>query len=197
MKKTLFCSAVVILSAILTGCVEINSSDSGSMNIAPMTIPPVDDYRPLYKIDTTRKVKASSDVKNLLWLFTWGSDNAYADNASIFPEGSILGKIFPFMVAKETAAKAAFYKACKEANCDSIIAARYEITFRNYFFYKKMSVEISGFPATLSGVETVKAKQYYIDSAGNVVFLDKIIKPYYLFDEHYRRPKKIFLKIFR
>ena len=137
MKKTLFCSAVVILSAIMTGCVEINSSDSGSMNIAPMTVPPVDDYRPLYTIDTARKVKASSDVKNLLWLFTWGSDNAYADNASIFPEGSLLGKIFPFMAAKETAAKAAFYKACKEAQCDSIIAARYEITFKDYFFYSR------------------------------------------------------------
>lgn len=197
MKKTLFCSAAVILSAILTGCVEINSSDSGSMNIAPLTVPPVDDYRPLYKIDTTKKVTASSDVKNLFWLFTWGSDNAYADNATIFSGTAILGRIFPFLVAKETAAKAAFYKACKKAKCDSIIAARYEITFKNYFFYKKMSVEISGFPATLSGVETVKAKQYYLDNQGNVVFLDQFIKPCFLFDGRDRDSKKFLLKILR
>ena len=183
----------------MIGCVEINSSDSGSMNISPMTVGPVDDYRPLYTIKSDKKVTTSSSVKNLLWLFTWGSDNAYADNATIFHDGpSILGRFFPFMMAKETAAKAAFYKACKEADCDSILAARYEITFNNYFFYKKMTVEITGFPAKLSGVETVKAKQYYIDSKGNVIFLEHFIKPCFLFDGRIGAPpKKGIFKIFR
>ena len=181
----------------MIGCVEINSSDSGSMNVAPMTVGPVDDYRPIYKIDSSTKVTASSNVKNLFWLFTWGSDNAFADNATIFQGGeNILGKLFPFLNAKETAAKAAFYKACKQANCDSIVAARYEITFKNYFIYKKMIVEITGFPAKLTGVETVKAKQYYVDSKGNVVFLEKFIKPCFLLDGHEKLSKQGIFKIF-
>ncbi len=195
MKRIAVAAFAVFVSTVMVGCVQINSSDSGSMNIPPMTVGPVDDYRPLYQIDCSRKVKASSNIKNLFWIFTWGSDNVYADNASIFPGGSILGRIFPFMVAKETAAKAAFYKACKEAQCDSIIAARYEITFKDYFFYRKMIVEISGFPAKITGVETVKAKQYYIDSKGNVIFLEKFIKPCPLIDVYGQ--KSFFYRIFK
>ena len=193
MKIYFLCAIAVAVSAFLTGCsTQINSSDSGSMNIPAMTIGPVDDFRPLYQVDSQKKVKASSDVKILFWLFTWGSDNAFADNATLSKEGeNFLGKIFPFLNAKETAAKAAFYKACKEAACDSIVAARYEITSDNYFFiYRKMTVEISGYPAKLSGVETVKAKQYYIDTKGDVVWLDNFVKPCFLFDSRVTLSKK-------
>ena len=196
MKTYLLCTFAIIASAVMTGCVEIHSSDSGSVNIPPMTVGPVDDYLPLYQIDSTKKIKASSNVKNLFWLFTWGSDNAFADNATIFHGGeNILGKIFPFLIAKQTAAKAAFYKACKEAGCDSVVAARYEITFDDYLIYKKMTVEISGFPAKLCGVETVKAKQYYVDGKGNVVFLDRLIKPSCLFDYRTNQSQKDFFKL--
>ena len=195
MKNCLLCAIVIVASTFMTGCVKINSSDSGSMNIPPMTVGPVDDYRPLYQVSSNTKVKASSDVKNLFWLFTWGSDSAYADNATIFQGGeNFFGRIFPFLIAKQTAAKAAFYKACKKADCDSIVAARYEITFKDYFFYRKMTVEITGFPAKLSGVETVKAKQYYIDSKGNVIFLDNFSKPCFLFDGRTNHPSKGFFR---
>ena len=195
MKTFVLAVIAAFASSVMVGCVQINSSDSGSMNLPPTTVGPVDDYRPLYQVDCTRKISASSNIKNLFWIFTWGSDNAFADNASIFPSDSILGKIFPFLIAKETAAKAAFYKACKDAKCDSIVAARYEITFEDYFLYKKISVEVSGFPAKLSGVETVKAQQYYINSNGDVIFLDKYIKPCQLFDA--QRPSPFFFKFLR
>ena len=50
-----------------------------------------------------------------------------------------------------------------------------------------MTVQISGFPAKLSGVETVKAKQYYVNKNGDVVFLDSFIKPCLLFDGRERK----------
>ena len=166
---------------VFSGCVQVNSSDAGSMNIHPETVAPTDDYRPLYSIDSTQKVSAESNVKCLFWIFTWGSDNAYADNASIsrYP---ILGILFPFLNAKETAAKAAFYKACKQANCDAVVAARYEVTFEDYIIYKKMNVEVKGFPARLTGVETVKPMPYYIDGEGKVVVMEKMVKPVRLFE---------------
>ena len=67
MKKILIAAVAVFAAAGMVGCVQINSSDSGSMNIPPMTVPPVDDYRPIYKIDCSRKITASSNVKNLFF----------------------------------------------------------------------------------------------------------------------------------
>ena len=189
-----FIAGACFCMLIASGCVEINSSDSGSMNIPPQTVGPVDDYRPLYKVDSTRKVYAESNVKNLFWIFTWGSDDAFADNASIFSGmTSFWSKIFPFLVAKETAAKAAFYKACQKAKCDSIVAARYEITFSDYIVFKKLNVQISGFPATLTGVEPVKPMPYYIDGNGKTVILDKPAKPLLLFDARPHVTKKWWL----
>ena len=172
---------LLILGAVvaLTGCVQINSSDAGSMNIHPQTVGPTDDYRPIYEIGK-QKVTAQSDVKCLFWIFAWGSDNAYADNAKTTRHP--LGVLFPFLNAKETAAQAAFYKACKQAGCDAIVGARYEITYKDAFFYKKMNVEIKGFPAYLKGVEEVKPMPFYIDGSGKAVVLDKMVKPVQLFN---------------
>ena len=184
MKKYTICLFAFFALIVFNGCVQINSSDGGSMNILPSTVGPTDKYRPLYTVDESKKVTASSDVKNLFWIFTWGSDNAYADNAHISDANlfGLLGKIFPFLNAKETACKAAFYKACKNSGCDSLVAARYECKFEDYLIFKKMTVEVKGFPAKLSGVETVKPMPYYIDGDGKVVITDKFVLPYLLFD---------------
>ena len=165
-----------------SGCVQTNSSDSGSLNVPPQTVGPVA-YRPVYKVDNSKKVSAESSVKNLFWIFTWGSDDAIADNVKIFSGmDSFLSKIFPFLAARETAAQAAFYKACKQSNCDSIVAARYEITFTDYFIYKKVNVKISGFPATLTGVKEVEHVPFYIDESGKIFTLNKFMKPVLLLD---------------
>lgn len=181
MKKMSLLFAAFAAVMLMTGCVQINSSDAGSMNIHPSTIGPTDDYRPLYSIDSTKRVSAKSNVQSLFGIFTWGSDNAYADNATTY-SNPVLGALFPWLNSRETAAKAAFYKACKEANCDAIMAARYEVVDENYFIYRKITVEVKGFPATLTGVETVKPMPYYIDGDGKVVVMDKFVKPYRLFD---------------
>ena len=58
----------------------------------------------------------------------------------------------------------------------------YEVTFEDYLFFKKMNVEVKGFPATLTGVEVVKPMPYYIDGEGKVVVMEKMVKPVKLFD---------------
>lgn len=197
MKKIGILFLMSMVTLLINGCVEINSSDGGSMNIHPITIGPTDDYRPIYKVDSSRKVTAQSSVKCLLWLFSWGSDNAYADNIDMIRNNQahfigygnpFLVRLFPFLDAKVLAARAAFYKACKENSCDAIMAARYEISFENYFIFKVMRVTVTGFPATLTSVEAVKPMPYYIDGNGKVVVLDKMVKPVKLFDG--RQPRQ-------
>ena len=45
-----------------------------------------------------------------------------------------------------------------------------------------MQVKVSGFPATIMGVETVKPLPYYINGKGEVVVMDKFMIPHRLFD---------------
>ncbi len=179
MKKLVMLVTAVGFIAFCSGCVQINSSDAGSMNLHPQTEGPVDGYRPIYEVGKER-ISAQSDVKCLFWFFVWGSDNAYADNA--YATKNPLGKLFPFLNAKQTAAQAAFYKACKNSNSDAIVAARYEITFEDYLFYKKMNVEIKGFPARITGVEEVKPQAFYVDGEGKIILQDKLVKPVLLYD---------------
>ncbi len=179
MKKLVVMLVAVVTFAFFSGCVQVNSSDAGSMNIHPRTDGPVDNYRPIYEIGKERVV-AQSDVKCLFWFIVWSSDNAYADNAYV--NRNPLGRIFPFLNSKQNAAQAAFYKACKMSNSDAIVAARYEITFEDYFFYKKMNVEIKGFPARITGVEPIKPQPFYVDGSGKIVIQDKLVKPVLLYD---------------
>ena len=174
-------AAICFCMLIASGCAQINSSDSGILHAPPHMLPV--EFRPIYKVDNSKKITAESNVNNLFWIFTWGSDDAFADNASIFSGmTSFWGKIFPFLAARETAAKAAFYKACKAGKCDSIVAARYEITYTDYLLFKRVNVQVSGFPAKVIRVEEVPNLPYYIDGNGKVVTLEKGVKPVLLFD---------------
>ena len=63
-----------------------------------------------------------------------------------------------------------------------MVAARYEIQTDDYFVFKKMNVKVTGFPATLTGVEIVKPMPFYINGKGEVVVMEKFVVPYKLFD---------------
>ena len=169
---------------VITGCTNINSSDGGNLTIYPDTIGPTDNYRPLYKVDPNKRVKGEANVNVLFGLFTWGDDNGIADNADIY--GSRGGLFAPLLSllpdAKRRSAKAAFYNACKENKCDSVVAARYEVVQKDYLIFSQCKVEITGFPATLIGIEVVKPVQFYVDGEGKIVILDKFINPIKIFD---------------
>ena len=172
MKKLFAFVVLAAVAAVVTGCTSVNTSDAGSMNVYPETVGPVDAYRPLYKVDATHRVEGSATLNVLFGLFTWGDTSRFADNSGI----SLLPS------AKNTVSKSAFYNACVNANCDAIVAARYEISTTDYFIFKKMIVKVKGFPATLTGVETVKPMPYYIDGKGQIVVLDKFVLPHCLFN---------------
>ena len=180
MKKVVLWISALVCIVLSTACTNINSSDAGSLTIYPETVGPVDYYRPLYTINTKQRVSGDATASILFGLFIWSdSDSAagIADNADIYGSGlGFLWSIFPN--AKRLAAQSAFFDACKKAKCDAIIAGRYEVTTKDYFIFKKCKVQVTGYPATLSGVETVKPVPYYINDQGKIVFLDKFIRPY-------------------
>lgn len=176
MKKSVSVFAALCAVIWLCGCTQINSSDAGSMNLYPETVGPVDAYRPLYKVNETKRVSGVAQVNVLFGIFAWGESSGFADNTS-------LGDYFSFLPnARKLAASAAFYNACTAAKCDAVVASRYEIKTVNYLFFKKMQVKVSGFPATIVGVETIKPLPYYINGKGEVVVMDKFMIPHRLFD---------------
>ena len=176
MKNILLGLFAVVCAVFVCSCTSINSSDAGDLAIYPKTVGPTDLYRPLYSIDTKTRVSGSANVNILFGIFMWGDNAGVADNAGI---RGFLAWFSP----KNLAAKAAFYDACTKAQCDAVVSARYEITTKDYFVFKKSKVTVKGFPATLTGVEVVKPVQYYIDSTGKIVLLDKFINPIKIFDE--------------
>ena len=52
----------------------------------------------------------------------------------------------------------AYANACEKAKCDRLVGTRYTITTEDYIVYKKVKAEISGYPATLAGVEVIPAQ---------------------------------------
>lgn len=193
MKRILGAVAVAGLIASV-GCTSINSSDAGSMTVYPKTVGPTDNYRPIYSVDQTKRVSGDAKVNVLFGIFTWGDDSAFADNANIFHSTGFFGWVANILPnAKQRSAQAAFYKACKNAKCDAVVAARYEITTEDYFFFKKCSVEIKGYPAVQTGLETVKPFPYYISPEGKLIVLDKFVTPVKLADERIATQKSCFL----
>ncbi len=183
MKKITVLGLLATVTLVFTGCTSVNTSDAGSINVYPATVGPVDCYRPLYKVNEKERVSGEAKVNVLFGIFAWGDTSAFADNATLAASDSIFGAFFAWLPnAREIAARAAFYNACKTSNSDAVVAARYEIQTDDYFVFKKMNVKVTGFPATLTGVEIVKPMPFYINAGGEVVVMDKFVVPYKLFD---------------
>ncbi|WP_294504989.1 hypothetical protein [uncultured Victivallis sp.] len=183
MKKIVLLALFATAALFFAGCTSINTSDAGSMNVYPATVGPVDSYRPLYKVNEKERVSGQAQVNVLFGLFAWGDTSAFADNATLSASDSVFGALFAWLPnAKEIAARAAFYNACTSSKCDAVVAARYEIQTDDYFVFKKMNVKVTGFPATLTGVEIVKPMPFYINGKGEVVVMDKFVVPHKLFD---------------
>ena len=89
MRKWILSIVGLAFVAGVTGCTSINSSDGGNMAIYPKTVAPTDNYRPLYTVDQTKRVKGNAQVHVLFGIFAWGDDAAFADNASISASDSM------------------------------------------------------------------------------------------------------------
>lgn len=168
--RTLF---LLTLSAFLfAGCSTFtNTSDGGDMTYYPQLLDIVDDYRPVYEVGK-EKVSGTGSGCVLFWIFAWGAEG-YADNAKV--DSAFYSKFFPS--ATDIAAKSAFFKACKLAECDYLTAARYEIISENYIVFRRVTSKVTGFPVKLTGVKVVKKEPYMRDAKGALVKLEDFVQP--------------------
>ncbi len=168
MKKMLLALAAVGVAFGFAGCSVTNTSDAGTMNLYPELFKPSEGYRPIYEVDMEKKVSGTANVHVLFGIFSWG-ESKFADNGDIFGGDAWFESIFPS--AKKTSGKAAFYKACAEAKCDAVLAARYEIVTKDYFVYQNTTTTVTGYPAFMKKLEKVKITSYILDGKGVPVIL--------------------------
>ena len=142
MKKLMMACFLVAATASMTGCISVNKNDGGESCLRPNLYK--DCILEKYSVGK-EKVSATETVQCVLNCICWGATAShYADQAEFSGFGA---------VAK--AKNGAYAKACEAAKCDQIVGTRYTITTENYVVYKKVKAEISGYPATMTGVEVV------------------------------------------
>ena len=89
-------------------------------------------------------------IYSLFGIFTWGVSN-FADDSFVMRENnnSFLLTIDPLAVAKQ----GAVYNACKTANSDMLLGAKYVINTNDYFVFKTINCKATGFPGVLKDVK--------------------------------------------
>ena len=137
MKKLMVAMA---LAAVACGCKTINKNDGGDSCLKPATVK--DAIHLKYEIGKDR-VQAQDQINCLFGWICWGSTAHTADQGE-FGFG-------PNAKVKN----GAYANACDGAKCDQIAGARYTITTDDYFVFKKVKAEISGFPVKVIGGEVV------------------------------------------
>ena len=142
MKKVL---SILALAALASGCITVNKNDGGESG---MTLPIIKDviHEKITVADTP--VSAQDEVQCLFGIICWGSSATHV--------ADVTDELVPFG-ALVKAKNGAYANACDQAKCDRLVGTRYTVTTDDYFVYKKVKAEISGYPATLSGVEVIPA----------------------------------------
>jgi hypothetical protein len=144
MNKVMACAVV---AAIACGCISVNQNDGGSACRKPCIATDIV-HEKFTVADQT--VSAEDQLNCLFGLICWGSTATHIADA-------VCGQS-PFPSATDKAKNGAYANACDVAKCDQVVGAKYKVTTEDYFVFKKIKAEITGYPATLSGVELIENK---------------------------------------
>lgn len=142
MKKLI---AAAMVASLAAGCITANKNDGGDDYLKPCIMK--DKIHEKYEVGTT-PVTATESI-NVIGFISWGNTATHiADQAP-----------FRFWEKDLEVRNGAYANACDQAKCDMIVGARYNLRIQNYFVFKKMTCEITGYPAKIVGVELVPAKE--------------------------------------
>ena len=145
MKKIL---VGVAIAAAACGCVSVNQNDGGNACRRPCIAKDIVHE----KFTVADNVVTAQDNINCLFGFIcWGSSATHIADA-------VCGQNSLFTRALDKAKNGAYANACDAAKCDQIVGAKYKVTTKDYFVFKQFNAEVSGYPATLSGVELIENK---------------------------------------
>ena len=149
MKKLMIGAAI---AAIACGCVSVNQNDGGSACRKPCIAKDI--VHEKFTV-ATNTVSAEDQINVLFGFISWGSTATHTADAVCCGEKPL----FPFLVPLSAKAKnGAYANACDAAKCDQIVGAKYKVTIDDYFVFKKVKAEITGYPASLTGVELIENK---------------------------------------
>ena len=144
MKRIIIGAAI---AALACGCVSVRQNDGGNACRKPCIAKDIVHE----KFTVSDKTVTANDQINCLFGFiSWGS------TATHFAE-AVCGQ-GPFINAVTKAKNGAYANACDAAKCDQVVGAKYKVTIENYFVFKKISAKITGYPASLTGVELIENK---------------------------------------
>jgi len=152
MKKLIMGAAV---AAIACGCVSVNQNDGGSACRTPCIAKDI--VHEKFAVDQNT-VSATDNINCLFGFICWGSSANHIADVVFDGSGNrpIIG-IFDNKGIKQ-AKMGAYANACDAAKCDQIVGTKYKITTQDYFVFKQIKAEITGYPATLTGVEIIENK---------------------------------------
>lgn len=142
MKKLI---ATMTLAALACGCITVNKNDGGDSCLKPCMIK--DKIHLKYEVGNER-VQATDQINCLFGLICWGS-TAHTADQSEFGFG-----------ANAKVKDGAYANACDAAKCDQIAGARYTITAKDYFVFKQLKAEISGYPVKVVKAEVVDGLKF-------------------------------------
>ena len=135
---------VAMIAAVACGCVSIHKNDGGDNKISPNVIK--DTIHEKYTVGKDA-VAAQDQINCLFGFICWGSTATHVADVSDSGIGGA-GK----------AKNGAYANACDAAKCDAIVGTKYTVTtFDDYFVFKRIKAEISGYPVTLTGAEVIPA----------------------------------------
>ena len=145
MKKSLMFVAVCAIAVFMTGCFATHTNDAAATAKACVGKKFEADI-----VAGKTAVKGQATIHNVLGLITWGVNN-YADEAFVTTNNSAL----PFLAVSplDVAKQGATYNACTAAKADMLLAAKYNIKISDFFVYKKIECNVSGFPGVVKGVK--------------------------------------------
>jgi len=144
MKKTMLCAAI---AAIACGCISVHQNDGGNACRKPCIAKDI--VHEKFSVGA-QTVSAQDQLNCLFGLICWGSTATHIADA-VCGQG-------PFLNATAKVKNGAYANACDAAKCDQVVGAKYKVTTEDYFVFKKIKAEITGYPATLSGVELIENK---------------------------------------
>ena len=155
-------AAAVLFSVV--GCRSINTSDGAEGQMLPGTVST--GYQENYS-HKEQRVSGVGNVYVLFWLFAWGSEG-FADNSDL--------STFSFFPSPANYARSsAVYDACRKNEADTLLGTRYKLTTTDYFVFKKVQCEVSGFPAKLTSV--TKLVPVVLGAGEKLIFVDPSAKP--------------------
>lgn len=137
-----------VIAAVACGCVSVNKNDGGNACRRPCIAKDIVHE----KFTVSDKVVTAQDNVNCLFgLICWGSTATHTADA-------VCGQNPFFANFIDKVKNGAYANACDSAKCDQIVGAKYKVTVNDYFVFKQCKAEISGYPATLTGVELIENK---------------------------------------